>query len=267
MKRLRISTIASTALFPVAASYAGAQASPTTPTVVSAAAAAPVTYTACYIPIVGTVYRIKSPGLPNQCLFGSHVQFSWTEQGTQGPPGPQGPVGPAGAAGPPGAAGAQGIAGPPGVDGAPGAAGAQGPPGPAGPQGPPGAPGVDGAPGQTGASGPPGAQGPQGPPGVQGPSGPPGGIATSDRTVIVTVGSANSLFPGNKLLLRSLCPSGWQPVGGGFEINALHDHVIALASRPIRNGSGWEVEFRNDDVTDILGFDLAVDVVCLKMQF
>lgn len=49
------------------------------PTPSAAIAAAPAVFYACYIPIIGTVYRIKQPGLPNQCFFGSHVQFSWTD--------------------------------------------------------------------------------------------------------------------------------------------------------------------------------------------
>lgn len=48
-------------------------------TAVSAVAPAPTVFYACYIPIIGTVYRIKQPGLPNQCFFSSHVQFSWTD--------------------------------------------------------------------------------------------------------------------------------------------------------------------------------------------
>ena len=45
----------------------------------SVATVTPVTFYACYVPIVGTVYRIKEPGLPNQCFFARHVQFSWTD--------------------------------------------------------------------------------------------------------------------------------------------------------------------------------------------
>ncbi|MEA2706776.1 MAG: hypothetical protein QOH22_1564, partial [Gemmatimonadaceae bacterium] len=48
---------------------------------------------ACYIPLVGVVYRIKAPGLPNACLARSHVEFSWN---TQGPKGDRGDAGPAG---------------------------------------------------------------------------------------------------------------------------------------------------------------------------
>ncbi|HEX9108671.1 MAG TPA: tail fiber domain-containing protein, partial [Longimicrobiales bacterium] len=44
----------------------------------------PQTFYACYVPYVGTVYRIKQPGLPDHC-FGPtsgplmHIQFSWTD--------------------------------------------------------------------------------------------------------------------------------------------------------------------------------------------
>ncbi len=44
----------------------------------------PKTFYACYVPFVGTVYRIKEPGLPDHC-FGptsgtlAHVPFQWTD--------------------------------------------------------------------------------------------------------------------------------------------------------------------------------------------
>lgn len=44
----------------------------------------PKVFYACYVPGVGAVYRIKEPGLPQQCLtvkapLPPHVQFSWTD--------------------------------------------------------------------------------------------------------------------------------------------------------------------------------------------
>ena len=62
---------------------------------------------AYYVPATGSVYRIKAPGLPDDCQGPAtgakqHVPFSWNQQGPAGPQGPQGipgPQGPAGAAG------------------------------------------------------------------------------------------------------------------------------------------------------------------------
>ncbi len=46
----------------------------------------PKTFYACYVPYVGTVYRIKEPGLADKCFGPSsgslmHVPFSWTDGG------------------------------------------------------------------------------------------------------------------------------------------------------------------------------------------
>jgi len=48
---------------------------------------------ACYIPLVGVVYRIKAPGLPQACLAKSHVEFQWNAQGPKGDRGDTGPAG------------------------------------------------------------------------------------------------------------------------------------------------------------------------------
>jgi hypothetical protein len=34
---------------------------------------------ACYVPLTGTVYRIKEPGLRTACSSSTHVEFSWTD--------------------------------------------------------------------------------------------------------------------------------------------------------------------------------------------
>ena len=40
----------------------------------------PKVFFACYVPpLVGTMYRIKEPGLRTTCLLPSHVEFSWTD--------------------------------------------------------------------------------------------------------------------------------------------------------------------------------------------
>jgi len=48
---------------------------------------------ACYIPLVGVVYRIKAPGLPTACLGRTHVEFHWNAQGPKGDRGDPGPAG------------------------------------------------------------------------------------------------------------------------------------------------------------------------------
>ena len=51
------------------------------------------TYTACYVPSSGTVYRIKTADTPSACTKSTHVQFSWNHQGPVGPQGPKGDPG------------------------------------------------------------------------------------------------------------------------------------------------------------------------------
>lgn len=67
------------------------------------------TYSACYVPRSGTVYRIKAPNTPSACTKKDHVEFSWTEAGIPGPQGAQGPAGPQGPQGPQGPAGPSGV--------------------------------------------------------------------------------------------------------------------------------------------------------------
>ncbi len=90
----------------------------------------PVVLYACYVPISGTVYRIKETDVKQKCTSASHIEFSWNQQGPQGPQGIQG------------IQGIQGVAGPTGQTGATGATGATGPAGPTGATGPAGASGV-----------------------------------------------------------------------------------------------------------------------------
>ena len=69
---------------------------------------------ACFVPMSGTVYRIKTADTKESCSSPKHVMFSFNQTG---PAGPQGPAGPAGAQGPAGPAGATGPQGPAGADG------------------------------------------------------------------------------------------------------------------------------------------------------
>ena len=55
-----------------------------------------VVFTACYVPDVGVMYRIKAESLPEACTEDTHVEFSWNMEGPAGPRGPAGPQGPQG---------------------------------------------------------------------------------------------------------------------------------------------------------------------------
>jgi len=87
---------------------------------------APAVLYACYVPISGTVYRIKETDLKQACASATHVEFSWNQQGPQGPQGIQGIQGIQGVPGPTGLTGATGATGPAGPTGATGPAGASG---------------------------------------------------------------------------------------------------------------------------------------------
>src|SRR3954470_18152765 len=92
-------------------STASGQAGAATP------ATPPDTIHACYVPATGTVYRIRSAGLPNACQSSSHVEFWWLPGGTVGVEGATGVTGASGATGATGAIGATGVAGATGVTG------------------------------------------------------------------------------------------------------------------------------------------------------
>jgi hypothetical protein len=44
-----------------------------------AAQTSPTVFTACYVPVVGALYRIKATGLPSACVAANHVEFTWTD--------------------------------------------------------------------------------------------------------------------------------------------------------------------------------------------
>jgi hypothetical protein len=73
-----------------------------------AASSTPAMIHACYVPNTGTIYRIKETDVKESCNSDKHVEFSWNQEGIQGPPGPQGPAGADGAQGPQGPQGPQG---------------------------------------------------------------------------------------------------------------------------------------------------------------
>ena len=75
---------------------------------------------ACYVPMSGTVYRIKTADTKQTCSSSTHVMFFFNQtgpQGLQGPAGPKGETGSAGATGPQGPAGPTGPQGPSGSAG------------------------------------------------------------------------------------------------------------------------------------------------------
>lgn len=79
---------------------------------------------ACYVPLSGTVYRIKTTDTRQECASKAHVMFWFNQTGPEGPQGPPGPQGPAGPVGPIGPTGPIGPAGPIGPIGPAGPAGA-----------------------------------------------------------------------------------------------------------------------------------------------
>ncbi len=85
---------------------------------------------ACYVPLTGTVYRIRATNTKDECTSPTHVMFNWNQQGPKGDPGANGAPGATGATGATGAAGAKGDKGDKGDKGNTGATGPQGPAGP-----------------------------------------------------------------------------------------------------------------------------------------
>jgi hypothetical protein len=191
---------------------------------------------ACYVPLTGTVYRIKAVGAPSECfkLRGNragqedrnHIEFNWSKAG--GPVGPMGPAGP---------------------QGEPGPAGPQGEPGPAGPQGEPGPMGPAGPQGETGAAGSMGPAGPQGVQGAAGPQGPQGSPGLSAWQLVsrtVTVTTAGGTF-------TTACPVTKRPLGGGYSGNDMNTANLGVAKNgPFMNGmdNGWIVQFSNSTASN-----------------
>jgi hypothetical protein len=226
----------------------------------------PIMY-ACYVPLTGTVYRIKTQGAPDECTqpkgknngmgHQDHVQFTFNEKGNVGPMGPAGPIGPAGpqgAIGPMGPAGPQGEVGPMGPAGPQGEVGPMGPMGPMGPQGavgpmgpagPQGAQGIQGVKGDVGAVGPQGERGFTGPQGAQGPQGVQGipgvsGYEVVTRVVTITANSSQ--------LWVTNCVGGKKPLGGGYVGNDNNAQNMMISKNGPFAGSGslgWVVEIRN----------------------
>lgn len=206
---------------------------------------------ACYVPMTGTVYRIKAPGAPSDCTkpksssangHSEHIQFVFNATGPMGPAGPQGPqgevgpAGPAGAVGPVGPKGDLGPAGPQGLKGETGATGAQGPQGIGGPMGP---------------AGPQGQMGPQGMMGPQGPQGVPGvsGYQLVEKRVSVNANSTTTLTVD--------CPAGKVPFGGGFyALDGANNWSSVLRSSP--TATGWAVMLKNSNGSYSNNFNIYV---------
>ena len=211
----------------------------------------PVLY-ACYVPLTGTVYRIKTVGAPEACTqpkgknngagHQDHVEFAFNSSsaiGPMGPMGPAGPAGPQGEVGPMGPAGPQGEVGPMGPAGAAGAQGEAGPMGPAGPQGAQGIQGVKGDMGAVGPQGERGLTGPQGPQGVQ-------GIPGVSMYEVVTRNV--SIASGASQLWVTNCPAPKRPLGGGYSSNDNNGVNMLVSKNGPFAGSGsygWVVEIKN----------------------
>lgn len=205
------------------------------------AQAAPEILHACYVPSTGTVYRIKAPGLPDDCSgpkngANRHIPFSWNAQGPAGEQGPQGPQGPQGEKGEKGEKGDRGDAGPQGPQGEPGMAGPRGETGPQGPQGEPGPQGLRGLQGPPGPQGQQGAQGPQGPAGTSGVSG--------YQIVTHTYNSTNWPHYGG-FWTAVACPAGKRAIAGGVELPALAPLTVSQ-SYPYNGGSSWRFGVYNN---------------------
>lgn len=203
---------------------------------------------ACYVPMTGTVYRIKAPGAPAECTrpkstnaksHQEHIEFVFNATGPMGPAGPQGPqgeVGPTGAAGAVGPAGPKGDVGPAGPQGAQGETGAQGPQGIGGPMGP---------------QGPQGQMGPQGMMGPQGPQGDPGvsGYELVEKRVSVNASSTVTHVVE--------CSPGKKPFGGGFyATDGTANMSTVLRSSP--NLVGWVIMLKNSGGSYANNFNIYV---------
>jgi collagen triple helix repeat protein/endosialidase-like protein/trimeric autotransporter adhesin len=136
----------------------------------------PVVISACAVPLIGTMYVIKQPGMPAKCFGPETGQFKHTalNWNVTGPAGAKGEKGDPGAQGEKGAAGDKGDAGLPGKDGEAGAAGVAGAAGAAGAAGQDGAVGAKGDPCASSEPACRGPQGERGQPGDVGPQGPAG---------------------------------------------------------------------------------------------
>ena len=209
----------------------------TTPLAAQTTTSTPELMYACYVPLTGTVYRIKTHGTPAECTkpkavserHQDHIQFVFNATGPIGPAGPQGPqgevgpMGPKGDVGPAGAKGDVGPAGPQGLKGETGATGAQGPQGIGGPMGP---------------AGPQGQMGPQGMMGPQGEQGIPG--VSGYQLLELRVG----VNPNSTITHTIACPAGKKPFGGGFyATDGASNFSTVLRSSP--TATGWAVMLKN----------------------
>ncbi|SEC49287.1 Collagen triple helix repeat-containing protein [Nocardioides exalbidus] len=129
-------------------------------------------------------------------------------------------------------------------------AGATGPAGPAGTTGPTGPAGATGVTGPAGATGPRGADGPQGPVGPAGVSG--------YQVVRGTTVSSNGSYTA-----QALCPTGKKAIGGG---GSQAQYMWFLDdSKPLSDGTGWQVEYSPGPSAPTPGFGEAW-VVCVNVS-
>jgi hypothetical protein len=156
--------------------------------------------------ILRVIDPAKSGSLGNCITSGvlAETAITWNQVGSAGPAGAAGPPGPAGPAGPKGGTGAAGPAGPAGPDGLDGGTGPQGEPGPRGEAGAQGSPGVSGY------------------------------EIVAGPTVIVANGTSGYFASAH-------CPPGKKALGGGGE-QEMAGWALDI-SRPLSDGSGWQVRY------------------------
>ena len=123
-----------------------------------------------------------------------------------------------------------------------------------------------GLPSATGATGPVGAPGATG---AQGAAGAPGAAGVSGYE-IVTASTASSVGATTQAMTAT-CPVGKQAVGGGGQsvfvigISGYFELITLHASRPISNGSGWNVQAADPNLGQHTGWYLTAYAVCANV--
>lgn len=104
-----------------------------------------------------------------------------------------------------------------------------------------------------------GPAGSQGPAGAEGPPGPAGPAGADGVSGYVVVNDSDPIAPSGTGLVTATCPTGKQPLGGGWWANP-QTPVIVFRSRP--NGTAWEVFVRNEHPE--VGITFNVYAICAK---
>lgn len=132
-----------------------------------------------------------------------------------------------------------------------------GPPGPTGPTGP------TGSTGPAGPAGPQGLEGPAGPAGPEGPQGPEGPAGTTQTLDVVRV-SVDSFVPASgEQGISADCPSSYELVGGGFDVETGLEVVISRPSTVAIFTDSWTVIANNPN--PFSDKDLTAWAVCARL--